>query len=147
MSRRFSSGSRFEALPIEGETDLPSEQVPGPSGLQTSMGTPTSGSGQGYVKPRSISCEPVSSEVPSDLEFAWGHYSRETNIFENLGLEDVFGKLEITQESQQQQDFPKCVEEDIPRLKDIGFNIEYPDGKIGAGLYGNVYLGYYGTDV
>ena len=188
MSRRISSGSRFQSLPIEGENSgsdsdssaeemtmsrdfyptyvpgaptsaqslpkaddtrkMPSVPVSGPSGSQISKSSPATGSGQGYVKPRSIPSQPISSEDPSGLDFAWGHYTRQSNTFDDVGL-DYFDKLfdQTTQETQEQQDLPTSIEQDLPILKDIGFNIEYPGGLIGEGFYGVVYRGYYGTNV
>ena len=211
MSRRTSSGSRFEALPIEGEEEggegsqssgssigemklskdfyqaaipgaqsssdssaeemklsrdnypvaLPTE-LPGQSEgedinrfLPAIMSPGTSGSHSDSqkrsIKSRALKSIPEATEEPSDLVFIWDHFRRESQLFDEVGvdaLDDLFGKKsDKSQSSSQAGDISKNIQEDVRILKDIGFNIDYPKGMLGEGFFGVVYQGHYGTEV
>ena len=43
--------------------------------------------------------------------------------------------------------FTKSIEDDIVVLAEAGFQIDYPNGRLGTGNFGSVYKGVYGLNV
>ena len=134
----------------------------------SSITRPSIGS-QRYVSQRSPRSTPVLTHDSSGLQFVWDHYKRDTSLIDDidpdfsLDILEGYGEgpfqgtfegtfeynepAQISQSSQQEAYSTTCIEEDIPILRGIGFNIDYPNGRLGAGFYGVVYRGYYGTGV
>ena len=166
MSRRTRSGSRFEVLPIEGEEEddvfeeedlgryLPTAPGAGTSGLQTQH-DPTGRSSLPSSQRMLIQSRGLQSEGAEEqrkLSIIWDHFRKQSERSEvgPHSIDYAFGqkpKSQASVASSEPSTFSRSIEEDIQRLKGLGLNIEYPNGRVGNGFYGVVYRGHYGLEV
>ena len=144
LSRNFDPA----AFPLQSsQTDDPGRYGPQTIGAGSSGSQNLWKNKPAQIRSRSVSSKPSVPEEQSGLDFVWDHYRRDSNPFDDVGedaLGDVFGQNTADSE---EEEISMNIENDVLILRSIGFNIDYPKGKLGEGFYGVVYRGHYGSDV
>ena len=138
------------AVATQGSPPSTSSALPGAASTGVRIPRLTS-SEQRYIKSRLTKGQPLLGEVTakdvSEFDFRWDYYKRSSTSFDELGVDALQLMFDPTAGAEPPKDVSTSIMEDTFILRDIGFNIEYPNGLLGEGFFGAVYRGYFGQPV